>query len=74
MIYNNASNTLKAYGKVEVIRDGKSIFGDYMQINMNEENAFLDNMQTKASMMTVRARKSEMEDDKIILHDGKLSS
>lgn len=74
MIYNNASNTLKAYGKVEVIRDGKSIFGDYMQINMNEENAFLDNMQTKASMMTVRARKSEMQDDKIILHDGKLSS
>ncbi len=74
MIYNNASNTLKAYGKVEVIRDGNSVFGDYMQINLNEENAFMDNMETKASMMTVRARKSEMQDDKVVLYDGKMVS
>ena len=74
MIYNKASNILKAYGQVEVIRDGNSIFGDYMQINMNEENAFMDNMKTKAAMMTVSAKKSEMEDDKLILHDGKFKS
>lgn len=74
LVYNNVSNILKAYGKVEVIRDGHSVFGDYLQINLNEENAFMDNIETKASMMTVRARKSEMEDDKIILHNGKMSS
>lgn len=74
LVYNNTSNILKAYGKVEVIRDGHSVFGDYLQINLNEENAFMDNIETKASMMTVRARKSEMEDDKIILHNGKMSS
>lgn len=74
MIYNNASNVLKAYGKVEVIRDGHSVFGDYLQINLNEENAFMDNIETKASMLTVHARKSEMEDDKIVLYDGKMSS
>ena len=74
MVYNQASNILKAYGKVELIRDGKSIYGDYLQINLNEENAFMDNIETKAAMMTVRARKSEMEGDKIILHDGKFSS
>ena len=74
MIYNKASNILKAYGQVEVIRDGNSIFGDYMQINMNEENAFMDNMKTKAAMMTVSAKKSEIEDDKLILHDGKFKS
>ena len=74
MIYNQASNILKAYGKVEVIRDGNSIFGDYMQINLNEENAFMDNMKTKAAMMTVNAKKSEMDGDKVILHDGKFLS
>ena len=74
LVYNNVSNVLKAYGKVEVIRDGHSVFGDYLQINLNEENAFMDNIETKASMLTVRARKSEMEDDKIILHNGKMSS
>ena len=74
MIYNQASNILKAYGQVEVIRGGNHIFGDYMQINMNEENAFMDNMKTKASMMTVHSRKSEMQGDKIILYDGKMLS
>lgn len=74
LVYNNVSNILKAYGKVEVIRDGHSVFGDYLQINLNEENAFMDNIETKASMLTVRARKSEMEDDKIILHNGKMTS
>lgn len=74
MVYNQVSNILKAYGKVEVIRDGKSVFGDYLQINMNEENAFMDNIKTKAAMMTVHARSAEMQDDKIILYNGKLSS
>ena len=41
---------------------------------MNEENAFMDNLHTKASMMTVKARSGEMQDDKIILYNGKLSS
>ncbi len=74
MVYNKVSNTLKAYGKVEVIRDGNHVFGDFLQINMNEENAFMDNLHTKASMMTVKARSGEMQDDKIILYNGKLSS
>lgn len=74
MIYNKASNTLKAFGSVEVIRDGNHIFGDYMQINMNEENAFLDNMKTKMSVMSNNAEKAEMEDGKIVLHNGKMLS
>lgn len=74
MVYNKASNILKAYGKVEVIRDGNRVFGDYMQINMNEEDAFMDNTKTKASMLTVTAKKSEMKEDKVILYDGKMAS
>lgn len=74
MVYNKTANTLKAYGKVEVIRDGNSVFGDFFQINMNEEYASLDNVETKASFMTVTARNSEMKEDKIILYDGKMES
>ena len=74
MVYNKASDILKAYGNVEVIRDGKSSFGDYMQINMNEEDAFMDNTRSKLAMMTVKAKKSEMKEDKLILHDGKFLS
>lgn len=74
MVYNKASNILKAYGNVEVIRDGNSAFGDFMQINMNEEDAFMDNTRSKLSMLTVKAEKSEMKDDKLTLYNGKLSS
>lgn len=74
MVYNKASNILKAYGNVEVIRDGHSAFGDFMQINMNEEDAFMDNTRSKLAMMTVNAEKSEMKDDKLTLYNGKFSS
>ena len=74
MIYNKASNILRAFDNVEVIKDGNHIFGDYLQINMNEENAFLDNMNMKKAVVTVKARKTEMEDDKIVLHNGKIVS
>ncbi len=74
MVYNSESNILKAYGNVEIIKQGSHIFGDFIQVNMNEESAFLDKMNMKQSFMTVTARKSEMEGDKIILHDGKIES
>lgn len=74
MVYNSESNILKAYGNVEIIKQGSHINGDFIQVNMNEESAFLDNMNMKQSFMTVTARKSEMDGDKIILHDGKMES
>lgn len=73
-IYNRVANTLKAFGKVEVIRAGNSVFGDFLEVNLNEENAFLDNVETKASFMTVTARKSELNEDTITLYDGKMIS
>ena len=74
MVYNNGSNQLKAYGKVEVNKDGNCICGDFIQINMNEENAFMDNIKTNASFMTLYSRKADMDDSKITLYDGKMIS
>ena len=74
MVYNKDSNILKAYGNVEIIKQGSHICGDYIQVNMNEESAFLENMDMKQSFMAVNARKSEMEGNKIILHDGRIES
>ena len=74
IVYNQASNTLKAYGNVKVIKSGNTVNGDFMQINMNEENAFIDNLNAKQAFMTVKSRKSKIEGDKIILYDGKIVS
>lgn len=74
IIYNTASNTLITPGKVEIIKDGHSVFGDNLNVNLNEENALLDNVETLASFMTVTARKAEMDEDLIILYDGQMVS
>lgn len=74
IIYNTASNTLTVPDKVEIIKDGHSIFGDNLNVNLNEENALLDNVETLASFMTVTARKAEMDEDLIILYDGQMVS
>ena len=72
MTYNKSSNILKAYGNVELIKDNTSVYGDYVQINLNEENAFMDNISFKQGNFVVNARKATAESDKIVLDEGKM--
>lgn len=73
-VYNMSSNILKAYDNVEVTKDGKVIKGDYTQINMNEENAFMDNVSSIMQYMTLNAKKASTESDLLILKDGRFYS
>ena len=63
IIYNTASNTLKASKEVEIIKNGHSVFGEDLDVNLNEENAILNNVETKLSFLTVNSRKAEMNED-----------
>lgn len=72
VIYNQTSNLIKAFGKVVLINDGKEMLGDYMQIDMNEENAIMDNPQTEFFQIRARAKKGYMYGDKLIQEQGNL--
>lgn len=72
MIYNQTSNLIKAFGNVVLINDGKELFGDYMQIDMNEENAFMDNPKTDILQVIAKAKKGYMYGDKIIQEQGSI--
>lgn len=72
VIYNQTSNLIKAFGKVVLINDGKEMLGDYMQIDMNEENAIMDNPQTEFFQIRARAKKGYMYGDKLIQEQGSL--
>ncbi len=72
MIYNAAANVLKAYGNVELLKDGEIMRGDFMQINANEETSFLDNLKTEKSYLEVTARNATSEENKLTLNNGKL--
>ncbi len=70
LVYNTVSNIIKAFGNVEIIKDGSSIFGDYIQINMNDETAIVTNMNTSKMNMEINAKTVSAEEDSIILEDG----
>lgn len=74
IVYNTVSNIIKAYGNVEIIKQGESIFGDYIQINMNEETTLLTNMTAERMNMKIRAKKSTSADNTIILEDGDMKA
>lgn len=74
IVYNTESNKLQAIEQVEVIKDGNTINGDYLQINMNEETSLMDNVKTDAAFLKVTARTSEMDEKTLTLYDGKMVS
>lgn len=73
MIYNQTSNLIKAYGNVVLISEGKELLGDYMQVDLNEENAIMDNPVTGAFQIKAVAKKGYMYGDKIIQEQGSLA-
>lgn len=72
VVYNQTSNLVQAFGNVILINDGKELFGDYMKIDMNEENAFLNNPASDIFQIRARAKKGYMYGDKIIQEQGSL--
>lgn len=73
-IYNVAGNILKAYGNVKLTKDGKVINGDFIQVNLNEESATIDNMNSSMEFLKVEAENATTENDKLILKNGRIFS
>ena len=74
LTYNTATNVLKAFDNVEVTKDGNTMYGDFFQLNINEENALMDNLKADQMNMTIYAEKANAEDDLIVLEKGKIAS
>lgn len=72
MIYNQTSNLIKVFGKVILISDGQELTGDYMQVDLNEENAFLDKPEGEIFQIRAKAKIGYMYGDKIIQEQGSL--
>lgn len=72
VVYNQTSNIIQAFGHVVLINDGKEMFGDYMNIDMNEENAVMDNPVTDTFQVHAKSRKGYMYGDKLVQEQGSL--
>lgn len=72
MVYNQTSNLIKAFGHVVLTNEGKQLTGDYMQIDMNEENAFMNNPVSDIFQIRIRSKTGYMYGDKIIQEQGSI--
>lgn len=72
LVYNQTSNMIKAYGNVVLVHKGQEMYGDFMQIDMNEENAFMEKPHADVFQIRSRAQKGYMYGDKLIQENGDL--
>ena len=68
--YDRMNNTIKAEGNVKIIKNGQTIEGDYIFVDMNEENALIENPVTQTATVEMRANKGYVYGDKIVQEDG----
>lgn len=64
-IYNKEDNTIKLISNVTLIKGGATVTGDYMIIDLNEENALMDEPVTKMGNLVINAQEGYAYTDKI---------
>lgn len=74
MIYNQDSNILKGIGNVVVTKDGLPTTSDYIEIDMNEEALYMDNIEALTNLMIMDAEKAIQKNDTLILLNGNFHS
>ena len=74
MMYNDDGNILKAIGNVIVIKDGKPIHSDYLEIDMNEELLTSNNIFTEFPKMNFKAESGQQRDGLVVLNNGSMYS
>lgn len=71
--FDRISNTIKAEGDVRIVKGGKVITGDYIFVDMNEENAIIENPYTISDNIVMRSKKGIVYGDRIVQEDGTLN-
>ena len=70
--FDRANNTIKAEGNVKIVKQGKTITGDYIFVDLNEENALIENPVTETSNIIMKAKRGYVYGDKIVQEQGSI--
>ena len=71
--YDRMNNTIKAEGNVKILKHGQTINGDYIFVDMNEENALIENPVTNLATIEIKANKGYVYGDKIVQEQGSIT-
>lgn len=70
--FDRMNNTIKAEGNVRILKNGQTITGDYIFVDMNEENALIENPLTKSATIEIKAKRGYVYGDKIVQEEGSI--
>lgn len=70
LTFDRINNTIKAEGNVQIIKNERVITGDYIFVDMNEENALIENPVTTSNSIEIRSKKGYVYGDKITQEQG----
>lgn len=70
--FDRVNNTIKAEGNVRIIKNGQTITGDYIFVDLNEENALIENPLTRTASIEMKAKKGYVYGDKIVQENGSI--
>lgn len=72
LTFDRINNTIKAEGNVRIIKSGRVVTGDYIFVDLNEENALIENPLTRSESVEIRSKKGYVYGDKIIQENGSM--
>lgn len=70
--FDRLNNTIKAEGNVRILKGGQTITGDYIFVDLNEENALIENPLTRTSTVEIKSEKGYVYGDKIVQEKGSI--
>lgn len=68
--FDRINNTIKAEGNVNIVKGSQTVTGDYIFVDMNEENALIENPMTRIGSMKIQSKKGYVYGDRIVQEDG----
>lgn len=73
IIFNHDTNYVKGYGNVILIKEGQKINGEYIQVDLNDNNALMTNPVLNHMAIKIRAKQGIVYDAKTEAMEGKVT-
>lgn len=71
--FDRMNNTIKAEGNVKIIKHGSVVTGDYIFVDMNEENALIENPVMVANSISIHSQKGYVYGDRLVQEKGSIN-
>ncbi|MBR2430537.1 LPS-assembly protein LptD [bacterium] len=68
--FDRLRNTLKAEGNVRILKGDKTVTGDYIFVDLNEENAIIENPLMQTANIEIRSQKGSIQGNTIVQENG----